>query len=57
MQSGLSRENQIHLRSVDRGVYVFHTETLALHISMDSSNFQKLKFTVQPTSGDVYVLK
>lgn len=51
MQSGLSREGLIQLRSVDRGVYVFHTDTLDLHIAMDSVNFQKLKFTVQPAQG------
>lgn len=56
MQPGLSREGQIQLRSVDRGVYVFHTETLDLHIAMDSGNFQKLKFTVQPAQGDIVFL-
>ena len=54
MQSGLSREGLMQLRSVDRGVYVFHTDTLDLHIAMDSGNFQKLKFTVQPAQGMVY---
>lgn len=54
MQSGLSREGLMQLRSVDRGVYVFHTDTLDLHIAMDSGNFQKLKFTVQPAQGKVY---
>lgn len=53
MQSGLSREGQIQLRSVDRGVYVFHTDTLDLHVAMDNGNFQKLKFTVQPAQGIV----
>ena len=53
MQTGLSREGLIQLRSVDRGVYVFHTDTLDLHIAMDSGNFQKLKFTVQPAQGEV----
>lgn len=56
MQSGLPREGQIQLRSVDRGVYVFHTDTLNLHIAMDSGNFQKLKFTVQPAQGNVYIV-
>ena len=52
MQSGLSREGQIQLRSVDRGVYVFHTDTLDMHIAMDNSTFQKLTFTVQPAQGN-----
>jgi len=55
-KTGLSREGQIQLRSVDRGVYVFHTDTLDLHIAMDSGNFQKLKFSVQPAQGKVYTL-
>lgn len=53
MQSGLPREGLMQLRSVDRGVHVFHTDTLDLHIAMDSGNFQKLKFTVQPAQGEV----
>jgi len=54
MQSGLSREGQIQLRSVDRGVYVFHTDTLDMHIAMDSYTFQKLTFTVQPAQGTLH---
>lgn len=56
VQSGLSREGQIQLRSVDRGVYVFHTDTLDMHIAMDSNTFQKLTFTVQPAQGTLVSL-